>query len=119
MKKWISFLLAVCMLFALAACGGDKPAAPAATDAPAAAASEKPGASGAEATQPPYQPYEYAYGSMRIGVPFTLPAEPKDEGDSVVFTDPEGQWTMRFQPLSVQGTGLTIKKSTGLFSVSE
>ena len=115
MKKWITILLAVCMLFAMAACGGDKPAAPAATDAPAAtAATEKPAASGAEATQPPYQPYEYAYGSMMIGVPFTLPAEPKDEGESIVFTDPEGQWTMRFQPLSVQSTGLTVKNLAAL-----
>ena len=111
MKKWISILLAVCMVLAMAACGGEK--APAqTTEKPDSGTPAAPG--GSEPTPPPYQPYEYEYGSMMIGVPLDMPPEPVDEGDAVVFSDPEGQWTMRFQPLTVQGTGLTAKNFAGL-----
>lgn len=120
MKKLLCILLCACIVLSFAACGGDKPAAPAPTQAPAPAATQAPAPAATpapaapEETKPPYQTYEYTYGAMTIGVPWNLPPEPKDEGDAVVFADPEGKWTVRFQPLSVQGTGLTAKNFLNL-----
>nr|MCR4906862.1 leucine-rich repeat domain-containing protein [Clostridiales bacterium] len=74
--------------------------APAATPAPTAA----PAPATPEPTEPPFRPFEYEYGAMTIGVPSALPEKPADEGDSVLFTDPEAQWTVRFVPLTVQQT---------------
>ncbi len=49
MKKTIALLLALCMLFALAACGQSAAPAPAANEAPAAPASNEAPAAEAEA----------------------------------------------------------------------
>ena len=118
MKRWIAIILALVMTLALCACGGEKPAEPAATQAPAPAQTQAPAPAATPAapkeTRPPYQTYDYSYGSMTIGVPWSLPAEPKDEGDSVLFSDPEGQWTVRFTPLSVQQTEIQIHNYTNL-----
>ena len=121
MKRYLAWILSVLLLVSvLAGCGGSKPETPAPTEAPTAApapaATQAPASKPDEPapTQPPYQPYEYAYGSMMIGVPNSLPPEPLDEGTSVLFTDPEALWTVRFQPIGVQETGLRAKNFANL-----
>ncbi len=117
MKRWIAMLLALVLALALCACG-EKPAAPAPTEAPAAtaapASTSAPAPATPEPTEPPVRPYEYPYGAMTIGIPAALPPEPTDEGDSVLFADPEAQWTVRFVPLSVQQTEIENKNLSAL-----
>lgn len=117
MKRFFGILLAALMLLSmLTACGGGNSGGAAETPAPATSTGS--GTAAPEATpepaKPPFQTYDYAYGAMTIGVPWSMPAEPADEGDSVLFTDPEGQWTMRFTPLGINDTGIKINNLTNL-----
>ena len=129
MKRSFALILAALMLLSLlSGCGGSSSpaptpeptaaptAAPAPTPAPAPAATPAPAPAPEATPAPPYQPYEYPYGSMMIGVPLSLPAEPVDEGDAVLFSDPEGQWTVRFEPLSVQDAGIRARNFANLMN---
>ncbi len=115
MKRKISILLALAMTLAmLGGCSGGKPAEttaapakPAETEAPTEAETEPP--------RPPFQSYEYEYGSMTIGVPWNLPDEPSIvEDDSITFEDPEGKWSVQFGPLTVENTPLQTRNYLGL-----
>ena len=90
MKKSLSLLLALLFVLLLAACGG--------SDVPPQA--DFPEAPESTVEPPPYQTYVYEAGGITVGVPFSLPAEPSQTEDGIVYTDPEGQWTVTFEPLS-------------------
>ena len=125
MKRILSLLLALVLALGLAACGnaGETPASqtPApATEQPTAQpepSPEAPPASPAEPTPeptptpPPFQTYVYEEGGLTIGVPWSLPAEPEKTDKGIVFADPEGEWTVRFEPLSVKDTPYRVNNT--------
>lgn len=88
MKKTISMILLLCMVFALAACGGSQ--APAATEAPAA---EAPAATEAPAAEAPAAEAEYTLG-MGVVTSFSSCDTGKAQIDNTVaavVTDAEGK----------------------------
>ncbi len=115
MKRWIPLLLALLMVLQLAACGGSG------LPAPHVGGGEEPAPNGGgtgtetpagEPEEPKFQTYVYEEGGVTIGVPFSLPAEPEKTDKGVVFTDPEGAWTVRFEPLSVADTPHRVNNTT-------
>lgn len=60
----------------------------------------------------PYWTYAYDEASVNLHVSKTMPNAPENDGASVLFTDPEGAWTMRFTPLSVHQTGIHLSNLT-------
>ncbi len=131
LKKYLSFFLVLLLLLSLTACGGSKSPekqsekqaekqtekkeekqtekqtenktektekqaekqTEALTEAPTEAPTEPPA--------PAYTMYDYEYGCVRIAVPEELTQPPADDGKALTFSDPEGLWTVRFEPLSV------------------
>lgn len=117
MKRFLTLLLALLMVLQLAACGAPAPAeepsapAPAADPTPAGETVPAPTAE-PEPTPPPFQTYVYEEGGLTIGVPLTLPAEPEKTDKGIVFADPEGLWTVRFEPLTVEETPHRVNNTT-------
>ncbi len=107
-------VLALCMALACFAC--TKPAEP--QTPTATAAPDKPAENGPTATAEPtpeplsYWVYDYAYGYMKITVDNDMPAEPQDDGKSLLFTDPNGKWTALFTPMTVSQKENTIHNIT-------
>ena len=94
MKKYVSLLLALLLILQLAACGGGgggtgTPGTPEAPEGPVT-----------DPEKDPYQTYAYAEGGITLAVPWSLPAEPEKTDDGILFRDPEGAWTVRFEPLT-------------------
>ena len=90
MKRAFSLLLVLLLVLQLAACGSD------------GGPGENPGTPGQPApAESETQPYVYEEGGLTIQVPKTLPAEPEKTDTGILFRDPEGAWTVRFEPLSV------------------
>ncbi|MBQ5986359.1 MAG: leucine-rich repeat domain-containing protein [Clostridia bacterium] len=96
-------LLALCMVLGCFACTKPaEPGTPSATAAPAKPADNAPTAAPEPTPEPlPYWVYDYAYGYMKITVDNDMPAQPQDDGKSLLFTDPNGKWTLSFTPVSV------------------
>ncbi len=92
-KRALMLLLALLMALQLAACGGGS-----GSQGGGAAVGIEP-APGAEAPQ--YQDYVYAEGGVSIGVPLDMAAEPAKEDGAIVYRDPQGAWTVRFEPVSL------------------
>ena len=119
MKKKAVVALGLSLLLGVTACGKKAPETPETpadsgkTEQTTKTETEEPEKQ-EEEEKAPFQEYEYAYGSMTIGVPWSLPATPTDEGDSVVFSDPEGEWTVRFKPLGINDTGYKSQNLTSL-----
>ena len=115
-KKLLAAVLALCLLLGALACAkpDEKPlptVAPVETEAPAATV--KPAETTAPTAEPkapakvdlvPFWTYEYEYGGMKITVSKTMAEGPADQGESLLFTDPEGAWTATFTPLSLRRT---------------
>ena len=115
MKRWIPLLLALLMVLQLAACGGSG------LPAPHVGGGEEPAPNGGgtgtetpagEPEEPKFQTYVYEEGGVTIGVPFSLPAEPEKTDKGIVFTDPEGAWTVCFEPLSVADAPHRVNNTT-------
>lgn len=113
MKRVLIFLLALLLMLQLAACGSVATEQPAETGQPTGSDADtpEPGAEPAAET-PPYQTYVYEDAGLSIAVPFSLPAEPEKLDDGVLFRDPEGEWTVRFEPMSVSETPHRLNNST-------
>lgn len=113
MKRVIPLLLALLLLLQLAACGGgtEQPAQPGQSPGSGTGA-EQPGGEPAVETPPPSQPYVYEDAGLTIAVPLSLPAEPEMLDNGVLFRDPEGEWTVRFEPMSVSETPHRLNNST-------
>ena len=104
MKKALTLLLALLLVLQLAACGSSgkpsgEPGQPGQPGQPEPAATET-------------QPYVYEEGGLTIQVPKTLPAEPEKTDTGILFRDPEGAWTVRFEPLSVQDAPHRVNNTT-------
>ena len=94
MKKYVSLLLALLLILQLAACGGGgggtgTPGTPEAPETPVN-----------DPEKDPYQTYVYEEGGITLAVPWSLPAEPEKTDDGILFRDPEGAWTVSFEPLT-------------------
>ena len=111
-KRMILTALAVAAI-CLAACG-KKPAEPVETAAPASQAAVTTEAP-TEPAKPPFQDYEYEYGGITVGVPWSMDAAPvSDDGDRITYADPEGEWTVSFTPLSVNNTAIQTNNISNL-----
>lgn len=103
MKKALTLLLALLLVLQLAACGSSgKPAWEPETQNPWQLG---PGESETRT-------YEYEEGGLTIQVPESLPAEPEKTDTGILFRDPEGAWTVRFEPLSVQDAPHRVNNTT-------
>ena len=116
MKRAITLLLALLLVLQLAACGGGTET-PAQTEAPAVGTGTEqpagePAVEPAVETVPPHQTYVYEEAGLTIAVPLSLPAEPEKLDDGILFRDPEGEWTVRFEPMSVSDTPHRLNNST-------
>lgn len=129
MKRFFCIMLAMLLLLGAFACTSTpqqtpEVTAPKATDAPKepSNAPEKTAAP-TEAPKPtdtpepteeplPYWVFDYPYGSFKLNVPRAIENMPEDDGKSLLFADPEGQWTVRFTPLSVQQTEIHMNNLT-------
>ncbi len=110
MKRILCILLVLLLAIGLFACTNN-------TDKPNDVQNGTPGSQtdgGAKATEEPptYWVYDYPYGSLKLHVSLAMQNEPEDESDSLLFTDPEGAWTMRFTPLSVRQTEIHLNNLT-------
>ncbi|MBR3475261.1 MAG: leucine-rich repeat domain-containing protein [Oscillospiraceae bacterium] len=124
MKRILSLLLALLLVLGLAACSfpdgnpgfqnpklsSENPEAQPETSSAQEPAPES--ASEPSPTPPPFQTYVYEEGGLSIGVPWSLPAEPEKTDKGIVFADPEGEWTVRFEPLSVKDTPYRVNNTT-------
>ena len=114
MKRWIPLLLALVLALQLAACGSGGTEQPGDTQQPGGNGTDtvQPGSEPAAETPPPYQTYVYEAAGLTIAVPLSLPAEPEKLDNGVLFRDPEGEWTVRFEPMSVSETPHRLNNST-------
>lgn len=124
MKRVICIALALLLALGALACSGKtEQLATQATAVPASTATAAPADVSAPATavptespapepELPYWVFEYPYGSLRLNVDKSMPEQPQDDGTSILFADPEGAWTARFTPLSVQQTEIRLNNLT-------
>ena len=116
MKRFLTLLLALLLVLQLAACGsgGTEQPAPGGEPGGSGTDAEPPAESGEPAAEtiPPHQTYVYEDAGLTIAVPLSLPAEPEILDNGVLFRDPEGEWTVRFEPMSVSETPHRLNNST-------